>query len=226
MSSAGGTRWSFGGGENGGKFSLPQPARADLMLATAVGGRDDLDAVAMSVATVIAALGRPVLVCEPRTGGGRRPPGIFSTAESRGLVEIVAGRFTDLRPVSRGSVCHLSLPFDPPSLPELVDQLVAALPVSTVCVVALPAAGFRLLIDAERPEVDSALLLADLPRDRAVTALTCGEMNDRGLRCRVWKTSVKGLRARLAMSGIAPGGEVGATATRLVRGLGLVGQAR
>lgn len=216
MSESRGTVWSFGGG--GGSFSLPDAPRAQLMLVSPVTERDDVFAASMAVAIALAGVARPVLICEPRSGR-RRLSGAFSTALSRGVGEIVAARYPELSPAARGPVCHLGLSAEPGQLAEKLGQLAAALPVAAVCIAPLPAAVFREFVEDPALTVDTVVLLADLPRDRALTALTCGEMQERGIRCRVWKTALKGPRKQLVMAGLAPGGAIGTAADRLVRGL-------
>lgn len=203
-----------------GSYRLPDSPRAHLMLATTVTERDDLFAACMAVGASLAGVGRPVLLGEPRSQR-RRHAGVFSTALARGVADIVAARFRELSPRVRGPVCCLELPPEADEMAVLLDRLAAALPVSGVCIAALPAVRFRDLVDAEELSVDSALLLADLPRDRALVALVCGELSRRGVRCRVWKRPLKGARKQLAVAGLAPGGTVGAAAERLICGLDL-----
>lgn len=215
--SASGEGAGIGGG---GTFTLPRQDRADLALLAAVAQRQDTLAVTMLLATAIAQAGRPVVVCEPRHGR-RRAAGLISTAPARGLAEIVAARFDDLKPVSRGLVCHLSLPDGPAEFCQRLDWLLAALPVSAVCLAGLEADLFRHLLDDGAVEINSAAVLAELPRDRAQTALVCGELSERGIRCRVWRPTLRAPRKQLALAGLAPGGPVGAAAQRMVKGLGL-----
>lgn len=211
MTHESGTVWKFGGG----KFALPAEPRSHLMLATAVCERPDLFATGMLLASEVAARGRPVLLGEPPQEQ-RRLPGLFSSALSRGLAEIVAARFKGAQPMPRGSVCHLVLPPDAESISERLHQLSSALPDSAVCIATLPAPLFREVVDLEGAAVDSVVLLADLPSDRSSVALVCGELGRREIRCRVWQRSLTGLGKQRAMIGLGCGGKTGSAAGKLI----------
>lgn len=215
------TAWRIGGLPRG-SFRLPEGPRPRLVPATSVSADagEDLFAVAMLLACAAVGAGRPALVCEASAGGERRA-GLFSTAVSRALAEMVAARYADLSPKTRGGVCLVGLPDEPDDRADRLEGLAAALPVSTALIAALGPDDFRALIERPEPAIDSVVVCADLPRERSLAALVCGELSDRGIRCRVWKRPPGGMGRAAALSGWAPPGRAGEEARRMIRGLGL-----
>lgn len=208
------TTWTFGAG---GSFRLPPTKRAHLMLVAPVSVDHSAFPAAATVAARAGAAGRPVLLAELR--GGARRPGLFSTALSRGVADLVRARFSDLTPVTRGQLCHLSLPVEDDVTTSVVAELPRILPEQALCLVVSGPAELRELVETESVEPDSALLVAEFPRDRAVTALACRDLSRRGIRCRIWRLPLGGMRAQLASLGLPPGGVPAATAARLLVGL-------
>lgn len=209
------TTWTFG---DGGKFRLAAAARARSTLVAPVADSREVFPVAAALAVAAAGAGHPVLVAEPHEGRRRRP-GAFSTSLSRGVADLVRARFGELEPVTRGPICHLSLPDDEATAEDYLAELPGLLPETAFCLVPTRPAGLRRLIESDRFEVNSAVLVADLPVDRALTALACADLNGRDVRCRVWKSPLVGLRAQLAVAGLSPGGETAETAARILAGL-------
>ena len=207
-----------------GRFSKAEPERCHLMVASAVsleGDRDPFPATHL-VAACAATDERPILLAELREG--RRHAGIYSTAVSRAVVDLVGGRFPELKPVTRGPVCHLSLPADAQRSAPIVAELPAILPDGGLCIVLTSPDGLRALVEDDRLDIDSALLVADLSQERALTALVCEDLSRRGIRCRVWKRELSGVEVWTARSGMKGGGRGTVAARRLLAGLG-VGEA-
>lgn len=232
------TTWSFGGGGReagghgsdergtdehgggnglGGRFRLPAPPRARLMLVAPVTADREAFPVAATVAGRAAVAGRPVLLAELRSG--RRRSGLFSTSLSRGVADLVRARFRELDPQPRGPFCHAGLPADAEAALPMLRELPEILPEQGLCVVAMPPASLRRLVETESLAIDAVVLVAELPAERALTALACGDLSDRGIRCRVWKLPLSAMRARLAALGLPPGGEAATVAARLLAGL-------
>lgn len=206
----------------GGRFETNRADRCHLMVASSVAAEEGKDAfpAACVVARTAAATGRPVLLAELRAGR-RRAAGVYSTAVSRAVAELVGARFRQLTPVTRGPVCHLTLPADADEAAGVVGELPEILPQRGLCLVHTSPSGLRSLVEEDRVKVDSALLVADLDRDRSLTALACEDLSRRGIRCRVWKLEVGGLRAKLAALGLRADRPSTQAATRLLAGLGV-----
>lgn len=198
------------------KYRLPSPSRhAALMLVTALrDGRDPFPAAA-AIAAKAASGGQPALLIELREGRPRRA-GVFSTALSRGLAEIVNASGVGCEAVARGSFCSVTLPLDAAVAGDVVGELAGLLPEGALCVVSAPGAAFRALAEMEAVKATSAVLVAELPRERAAAALTCKDLSARGIRCRVWKPGTGVLAATLAGAGLAPPGRTGELAAGML----------
>ena len=211
------TTWTFGTG-GGGSYRLAPAKRAHLMLAAPVSANCSAFPAAVTVAARAGVAARPVLLVELSEGRGRRP-GPFSTAVSRGIADLVKARFRDLDPVTRGQLCCLNLRAEVESATSVIAELPSILPERALCLVVAEPTDFRRLVEAEPVDVDSALLVGEFPRDRAVMALACKDLTRRGIRCRAWKLPLTGLRTRLSALGLPPHGLPAATAARLLAGL-------
>lgn len=128
-------------------------------------------------------------------------PALFATASARRLEERLAAHLPEAAVAARGQICHLSLGISPQSL----DRVPAALALGreTACVVLAPPALVREALEG-RIEADTALLRADLGRDRPLTALAVRDLMARGLRVSVLKRALGWVPARRALFGVLP----------------------
>lgn len=204
------------------RFEKPAPQRCHLMIASPVTAEGERDAfpVASLIGAAAAARGRPVLIAELRPGRPRGA-GIYSTSHSRAVAGMVKGRFPELNPVTRGPICHLSLPPRPEESRDVLAELPEILPDAGLCLLVAGPAELRRLVDEGAARADSVLLQCDLKEERALTALACEDLSRRGLRCRVWRKPLEGMRARLAATLSIADRETAAAIERLLDGLGL-----
>lgn len=175
---------------------------------TAVGSR----AAAAALACAGSDADRAALLVD--LGGERAPrPSLVATAAARGLEERLVAHMPEARVASRGSICHLVLAGDDAGL----ARVPAALPLvrDSAAVLRLPPRLLRPVLEEARIGATGALLVADLSRDRALTALTAGDLVQRGLRVAVLKRPLGWLAARRALVGALPAG-AGALPPRLI----------
>lgn len=207
------------------RFEKPTPKRCHLMVAAPVTAEDDRDvySIASLIGAAMAVNERPVLLAESHAAR-RRMSGFYSTSLSRSVAEMVKARFPDLNPVTRGPVCHLSLPPGLSQNAAMLDELLEILPTKGLCLVVTGPAELRELVDGPSVNPDSVLLVSDLAKQRALTALACEDLSRRGIRCRVWKKPLQGMRARLAASLFFADRETVDAVERLLTGLGLGGR--
>jgi soluble lytic murein transglycosylase-like protein len=138
---------------------------------------------------------------------GRRRPTLLSSRAARALERALP----DLQAAARGSVCWATCERE--GWREACATCVAAAP--DAIVIALPPRAWRELVD-ERPHgLAAALLTADLPRQRALAALAVRDLHARRIRAAVRRGSAGLVAARRAIAGIDPGGELGASGSRL-----------
>lgn len=118
---------------------------------------------------------------------------------------------------ARGHLAWLRLGGD-----DWIERLALATEVATrarAVVVHLPPADVRAAVDANRLDVDAALLRADLPAQRPLAALAVADLRPAGVRVKVAGRAPGRVGARRALAGIDPGGEPGRRARRLARAL-------
>jgi hypothetical protein len=108
---------------------------------------------------------------------------------------------------------------DSPGWAERVGECLDIGGAGVPAIVVLPPAAWSAALADERIAASAALLRADLPAQRALAALAVVESRAAGLRVRVASRSPGRVATRRALAGIDPGGEAGARAARLARGL-------
>lgn len=144
--------------------------------------------------------------------GGRPPrPSLISTGAARELEERLAAHLPEATVASRGRICHLTLPSDEDGL----GRVGAALAIGRDGLVAVnlsPHLAQVALAGPIRPS--GALLRADLSEDRALTALTVGDLLERGIRPAVLKRPLGWIAARRALAGALVPGAGGQTLTQ------------
>jgi len=133
-------------------------------------------------------------------GNGRAPRStLVATAGARALEERLVAHLPNAAVASRGQICQLKLP----PCPEGVAAIAAALPLvrESAAVIHLTPNLLRLVLDEPRIGPTSALLRADLKKDRALTALAARSLMAGGLRVAVLRCPPGWLAARAALLG-------------------------
>ncbi len=131
---------------------------------------------------------------------GRRPrPSLVASGAARKLEERLAAHLPEAAVASRGRICHLVLPADEDGL-ELASAAAAVGREEIVALLLAPHLLQAALGGAIR--LSGALLRADLAEDRALTALTVGDLLERGIRPAVLKRSLGWIAARTALAGL------------------------
>jgi hypothetical protein len=137
--------------------------------------------------------------------GDTRPPrpSLIATSGARELEERLTAHLPEESVASRGSTCHLKLAGDENG----IGQIPAALPLvrDSVAVVRLPPHLLQPALEETRIRPTGALLIVDLTKDRALTALAVRDLLDRDLRVAVLKRPLAWLTARRALLGALPG---------------------
>jgi hypothetical protein len=200
---------------------LQRSASGPVILATRVGAAGGSRAAAAALACAASEADRAALLVD--FGAARAPRStLVSTAGVRQLEERLAAHLPDAAVASRGRICCLKLPPDQIG----IEQLAAALPLvrESTGVVHLPPGFLRPVFEENRIRVTGALLRADLPGDRALTALAARSLIARGLRVAVLRRPPGWLAARAGLLGALPSGWDVALPTRrrerLLRGDG------
>jgi hypothetical protein len=210
-----------------GVHELPNRSRGAVVLVAAVGAAEGSRAAAAALACACSEPDRAALFVDLAVRRAPRPA-LIATATARELEERLAANLPSAGAASRGATCHLGplAARGAPVAPGGVDEegalglLATALPLvrESVAVVHLPPALLQPLLADGRIIPSAALLRADLPADRALTALATGDLIDRGLRVAVLKRPLAWLPARAALFGVSPSGDAGLPA-RLVERL-------
>jgi hypothetical protein len=213
-----------GGRAAPGVYELPVERVAPVVLVTAVGAAVGTRAAAAALACAGSEPDRAGLLIDLAHGRPPRPLPI-ATAGARALEERLAAHLPNAAVASRGAICHLSAV--PPALggdvatavgkaettadaePRL-DLTAAATPLArdSVAVVHLPPHLLQTALDDPRIRPTAALLRADLPADRPLTALAARDLVARGLRLKVLERPLGWLAGRLALLGALPDGGV------------------
>jgi hypothetical protein len=171
-----------------------------VVLVTAVGTAEGAKAAAAALACAGSEPDRPGLLVDL---GGRPPrPTLVASAGARELEERLVSHLPELHAASRGQTCHLAVPGDDATF----EHVRSALPLvrDSIAVVHLPPALLQPTL-AEGSVCPSAVLLrADLPADRALTALAVGDLLSRDLTVRVLKRPLAWVAARRALFGVLP----------------------
>jgi hypothetical protein len=177
--------------------------RSPVILVTRVGAAAGARAAAAGLACAGTAPDRAGMLID--LGGSRRPrPTLIAGLAARELEERLVSHLPEAGVASRGRICHLSLPADARGL-EMIAAALAICRGSVAAVHLAPPLVQPALTDI-RLRPSGALLRADLPADRALTALAAGDLMDRGIRTAVLKRPIGWVAARRALAGaVAPG---------------------
>ncbi|HKH14751.1 MAG TPA: transglycosylase SLT domain-containing protein [Solirubrobacterales bacterium] len=189
----------------------------DLVIATSLGDAKGGVAVAAAVGVALSHTRPAVLVAELGARAGRGPT-MLAAASARELEDALrAGGFD--RVAARGRLCWLGLDASDDALGEL-GRAVHALPEHAVAIAHLPAELWQEALSGSVQRPSAALLRADLPRDRSLTAMSVIELRDRGIPVRVAARAPGRVASRRALAGLEAGGSASQRAGRLARGLG------
>jgi Flp pilus assembly protein TadG len=200
-------------------------ARADsrLVLATSLGEAKGGVAVASAVGVALSQTRTSVLVAE-LGASGRRGPTMLAAGTARELEDALRSEGFE-RVAARGRICWLGLGPGEEALDEL-GRAVDALPAGGVAVAHLPAGQLQRALGAPMPRPAAALLRADLPGDRSLTAMTVMELRAHGIPVRVASRPLGRVAARRALAGLEAGGAASQRSARLARGLDGAGPGR
>jgi hypothetical protein len=121
---------------------------------------------------------------------------------------------------ARGRLCWLGISAD-----DRLDELRRALDVASaaqppIAVGHVPTRLWRTALAAPGLKPCGALLRADLPGERALTAMAVIELHERRLAARVASRPLGRVASRRALAGLETGGTAGRRVARLARGLG------
>lgn len=186
-----------------------------VVLVSAVGAASGSRAAAAALACAGSEPDRAGLLIDV---GARPPrPTLVASAGARELEERLALHLPELRAASRGQTCHLAVSAGEDSF----ESLRAAVPLvrDSVAVVHLPPDRFRAALDLPAISASAVLLRADLAEDRALTALTVGDLAARGLPVAVLKRPLAWIPSRRALFGVLPAGAPGGLPAGLVKRL-------
>lgn len=170
------------------------------IVVTAVGGAGGSHAIAAAVACAASDPDSAALLVD--LSDAKRPrPGLFATAAARRLEDRLASHLPEASVAARGRICAVGLDPDERGL----ERLPAALAIGrdSLAVVHLPPALFRPVLSLPTVCPESVLLRADLPGDRALTALAACELIAAGIRVAVLKRRPGWIAAQLALGGNA-----------------------
>src|SRR3954471_15069006 len=142
---------------------------------------------------------------------------MLAAAAARELEDALRAEGFD-RVAARGRLCWLGLAPGEDPLGEL-RRAVDALPNGAVAIAHLPASLLQAALNGAVQKPVAALLRADLPRDRSLTAMTAIELRGRGLPVRVASRPLGRVAARRALARLEAGGAASQRSARLARGL-------
>jgi Transglycosylase SLT domain/D-alanyl-D-alanine carboxypeptidase len=189
---------------------------ADVVLATSLGEAKGGIAVTAAVGVALSHE-RPCVLVAELGAPGRRGPTMLAAGAARELEEALRPEGFE-RVAARGRVCWLGLGSGEDALGEL-DRAAAALSQGGVCVAHLPASLWQPALAGSVQRPVAALLRADLPEDRSLTAMTVIELRAYGIPVRVASRPLGRVAARRALAGLEAGGASSQRSARLARGL-------
>lgn len=216
-------------------YELPRDRLAGpVFLVTAVGAAQGSKEAAAALACGGSEPDRAGLLIDLAAGRGPRPSPI-ATAAARMLEERLAAHLPDVEVASRGATCRLGLAGerdgDGGGREGALDLVAAAAPLArdSATVVHLPPSLLQPALEDPRVRPTAALLRADLPADRALTALAARDLVARGLRLSVLERPLGWLAGRLSLLGALPVGVIAARSSassigRISRLLGAEGE--
>lgn len=176
-------------------------ATGPTILVTRVGAATGSRAVAAVLACVASETDRAALLVDFDDARAPRST-LVSTAGARELEERLVAHLPDVAVASRGRICSLKLSPDGAG----IERLAAALPLvrEAAGVVHLPPDLLHPILEERRVRATGALLRADLPGDRALTALAVRNLIALRLRVAVLKRPPGWLAARAGLLGALP----------------------
>lgn len=138
-------------------------------------------------------------------GEGTPRPSLIATAAARALEERLAAHLPGAAVAARGRICLLTPSGDDDAR---LQQAAAALPLvrGSLATVQLPPPLFQRVLAEPGVRPGGALLRADLPADRALTALAVRELIERRIETVVLKRPLPWLAGRAALLGALPHG--------------------
>lgn len=169
------------------------------IIVTAVGEAGGTSAAAAALACCLGSdpqVGVLVDLAAPRAPR----PTLFATEAARKLEERLAAHLPGSAVASRGRLCVMALDRRSSEPEQLFGAVAVCRDVPTV--IGVPTARFRELVDEPRLAPAAVLLRADLPRDRAQTALAAADLIGRGLRVCVLRRPLGWLPGRCASAGL------------------------
>jgi hypothetical protein len=183
-----------------------------------VTGRDRRLSLGLAAAVAVEAAlltSAATLLVEAGERAQRRTATLLAAPEARRIEEAL--RSAGYRAAARGHLCHLALAEPGGEL----DQLAMAIEASgaELAVIHLPGALWVPALDEPRLESTGGCLLASLPGERSLAALTVDELGRRGLPARVVTRAPSPLVARRALAGARIGGGFSAVVRRAARRL-------
>jgi hypothetical protein len=188
-----------------------------------VGEGSGAGAIASSLATLVAAPGRPSLLL--RIGGRPRAPALLATADARELERRLAAEGIPGRPAARGRFCELATPGEAEGL-RVAVAATACIPPGSGCVIHAPGPLFRAAVEDPGLAASAAVLRADLPGQRPLVALAVRDLIERGLTVRVLPRAPAWPALAAAATGLPLGGRDGRRLGRIGKRLaGEAGQA-
>jgi hypothetical protein len=191
-------------------------AEAATVLVTSAGAAEGSRGAAAALACAGADVDRATLLVDL---GGRPPrPTLLATAAAHRLEERLVAHLPQARVAARGQVCHLALAAEPAGLEAA--SAAASVARGTLVVLHLPPPLLQAALAAPPgPRPSAVLLRADLGEDRALVALTVGDLFARGLSVAVLKQRLGWVAERRAIFGALAAGSAGGLPTSLLRRL-------
>lgn len=176
-----------------------------IAVATRVGRADGARAAAAALACATSDAGRAGLLLDLEAERPPRPS-LIATAAARQLEERLTAHLPGAAAAARGQICVVVPPAGDDD--ARVEQAAAALPLvrDSLVVIHLPPRLLQPVLSEARLRPSGALLRADLPAGRALTALAVGELMESGIVTVVLKRPLPWLSARAALLGALPDG--------------------
>ena len=187
-----------------------------VVLATTLGEAKGGLAVAAAVGVSLSRR-RPAVLLAEVGAAGRRGPTMLAASDARELEDALREHGFD-RVAARGRLCWLGLGEEEDSLDEL-RRAIDALPAGGLAVAYVPARLLQRAVGGAIHRPAAALLRADLPGDRSLTAITVIELRASGVPVRVAPRVPGRVAARRALAGLEAGGAASRGAARLASGL-------
>jgi hypothetical protein len=203
--------------ETGASAPADTARQPPVLLATALGEAGGGLAIAAAVAIALAGQEGGVLLAE--VGAERqRGPTMLASTKARELEEELRRHGFEWV-AARGRLCWLGISAD-----DRLDELRRALDVASaaqppIAVGHLPTRLWQTALAEPGLKPRGALIRADLPGERALTAMAVIELRERRLAARVASRPLGRVASRRALAGLETGGAAGRRVARIARGL-------